>query len=545
MSKGTKLAKKNNLLTLEELKKSGVAVYALIYCRVSSDRQAREGHGLESQEQRCREYAESNGIAVDRVFTDTASGGGDYTSRQGQVELLDYADKNPNKIFVTVVDETSRIARDVQGHFQFRLMLKERGIGMLSPNFNFDETEEGELVEGMMAAVNQYHRKGNRRQVIQKHTARFMKGCWPFPAPRPFEMREHPEYGNILTQVHPDVEYVKEALENFANGVFIHQVDACRFLVDKGYWKGKPEKHSDAFRELAKSVLNVGDIEYKEWGLARREGKHKGFISQEIYDKLQKRLKREGLGTRIRMDIRPDLPMRGLVVCDCCHNPFRGAPSKGRSKKYLYYVCQTKGCKYYGKSVRQEIVENGFKKILKQNRLKDEVGKLVDVVFDRSWKEEVLTAKTQEAILVSHKFALERKAEQLSEAIFDTKSPALKKVYETQLEKIAKDLDNPDFVDASEIDFSIPYRTALDKSKAVLKNPITIWDLLDVREQHRLFYFIFDEKLPYDLENGYRTADLPTAVRLFEEFVAPNSTDVDHTGFEPVASSMPWKRSTN
>ncbi|MBT9161159.1 MAG: hypothetical protein DDT26_02460 [Dehalococcoidia bacterium] len=47
---------------------------AVIYCRVSTKRQAKEGNGLESQETRCREYASFRGHDVVRVFTDDMSG---------------------------------------------------------------------------------------------------------------------------------------------------------------------------------------------------------------------------------------------------------------------------------------------------------------------------------------------------------------------------------------------------------------------------------------------------------------------------------------
>ena len=41
---------------------------AIIYCRVSSNKQVREGHGLEGQEKRCRNYASSKGYSVIKVF---------------------------------------------------------------------------------------------------------------------------------------------------------------------------------------------------------------------------------------------------------------------------------------------------------------------------------------------------------------------------------------------------------------------------------------------------------------------------------------------
>jgi DNA invertase Pin-like site-specific DNA recombinase len=51
---------------------------ALIYCRVSSRAQEADGHGLQSQETRCREFAVKKGHEVAAVFPDTITGGGEF-----------------------------------------------------------------------------------------------------------------------------------------------------------------------------------------------------------------------------------------------------------------------------------------------------------------------------------------------------------------------------------------------------------------------------------------------------------------------------------
>lgn len=38
---------------------------AVIYCRVSDPKQKHEGHGLESQAHRCRQFVEENGFILD------------------------------------------------------------------------------------------------------------------------------------------------------------------------------------------------------------------------------------------------------------------------------------------------------------------------------------------------------------------------------------------------------------------------------------------------------------------------------------------------
>src|SRR3954465_11416879 len=61
---------------------------AIVYCRVSSDRQVKEGHGLEGQEMRCRRYAEALGYEVVAVFRDEGVSGG-IIDREGMQEMLD------------------------------------------------------------------------------------------------------------------------------------------------------------------------------------------------------------------------------------------------------------------------------------------------------------------------------------------------------------------------------------------------------------------------------------------------------------------------
>lgn len=221
------------------------------------------------------------------------------------------------------------------------------------------------------------------------------------------------------------------------------------------------------------------------------------------------------------------------------------APSKSaRGKLYSYYVCHTKECKYYGKSIPKKILEDRFKKILQKSTLKKEMDKLVVEVFDRVWKEEVLNVKTQELILTSHKNSLEQKAKQLTTAVLEAKSPTLRNVYEKQLEEVARELEKPGWGTIEEIDFNIPYRTALEKSVGLLKSPYVIWKVLNVHEQHRLFFFIFEEKLPYDMKLGYRTEKSPTAITLFEDFVGVNTLDVEMAGIEPASEKNNYFRST-
>lgn len=144
----------------------------VIYCRVSSKSQEEDGHGLESQETRCRQHAAAKGYEVMATFPDTITGGGDFMKREGMVALLSFLDAYPNNNFVVIFDDLKRFARDREFHFRLRDAFRVRNATIECLNFNFDETPEGEFIEIIMAAQGQLERKQNGRQVAQK-----MKAC--------------------------------------------------------------------------------------------------------------------------------------------------------------------------------------------------------------------------------------------------------------------------------------------------------------------------------------------------------------------------------
>jgi predicted site-specific integrase-resolvase len=137
-----------------------------IYCRVSSTRQKNEGSGLESQEHRCRQYAEERKATRSRVFPDDATGGGDFMKRPGMVALLAYLDaRKPGKPYVVIFDDLKRFARDTEFHIKLRREFQTRGARIECLNFKFEDTPEGKFIETVIAAQGELEREQNRRQV--------------------------------------------------------------------------------------------------------------------------------------------------------------------------------------------------------------------------------------------------------------------------------------------------------------------------------------------------------------------------------------------
>lgn len=341
-------------------------------------------------------------------------------------------------------------------------------------------------------------------------------------------------HGMLSLPTKDGLELLKPAREQFAKGFLRSRVDVCRFLLKKGFWKGSnPDKYISRISAVMKDPFYAGYIEYPKRGVERRLGKHEGIISIETFELIQKRLRKEDSGIRVRLDVRDDFPLRGLLLCNECGSHLTSGWSKGRNKKHPYYLCQKKDCSFYRKSLKKKDVEDRFKILLKKCVLKKEVDALLKVVFDGVWQDEVGKLKKEEAERNTKKKSIEEDIGKLAISSSKTGVEAAKRAYEDQIEILSTELENLGSGSVGEIDLTIPYRTALDKVSTLLKSPYKIWTSLDAREKQETFFFIFNEKLHYDKNTGYRTDKIPAAVRLFEDFVASNSMDVEMGGIEP------------
>lgn len=214
----------------------------LIYCRVSDTRQKTEGHGLDSQEHRCREYAKFRDYEVEAVFPDDVSGGGDFMNRAGMVALLHYLDQHPETNYIVLFDDLKRFARDREFHFKLRQALALRHAGVEFLNFKFEDTPEGEFVEAIFAAQGQLERQQNRRQVVQKMRARLEQGYWVFSPPVGYTYQKVSGQGKLLVAQEPLASVLTQALEGFASGRFGLQVEVQRFIEDQPAYPKRTKK---------------------------------------------------------------------------------------------------------------------------------------------------------------------------------------------------------------------------------------------------------------------------------------------------------------
>lgn len=157
---------------------------AVIYCRVSSERQVKEGDGLRSQETRCRAYAASKDYQVIKVFQDKGvSGGLNPDQRPAFNDLFAFLDTQKDK-FIILVDNVDRLTRSPESYVQIMAFTQARGALIDCPTHKFgDKPEEKFLTEVMVSAAS-YQREANKVQVKNRQKSRLLNGylCHGKPA---------------------------------------------------------------------------------------------------------------------------------------------------------------------------------------------------------------------------------------------------------------------------------------------------------------------------------------------------------------------------
>lgn len=352
---------------------------AIIYCRVSSDKQVREGHGLEGQEKRCRDYAIAKGYEVIRVFRD-AGVSGSLTNRPAMQALINYLREMRFSDVVVIVDDIKRFARNFEGHFELKAMLIARGAKIESPSHRFDESAEGKLVESIFASVAEYERNANKIQVQNRMKARMQFGYWTFCPPIGYKHEKHPVEGKLIQPIEPAASIIKEAMEGFASGVLGSQEDMRQFLLEKKFpYKGKTV-HLEQVKRILTQSLYAGIIDYPKWGIKPFQGRHKALISSATFNKIQEKLFGRAKQAFVRKSDNDDFPIRGFALCPGCNKPYTGSWSKGRNTKYPYYRCNSKSCVNTQKSIKKGTLEGLFSQILQMAAPAKQIVSLTKVI---------------------------------------------------------------------------------------------------------------------------------------------------------------------
>ena len=112
-------------------------IKAVIYCRSASSNQLKGDSNIKAQEKRCREFAKHKNYEIVQTFHDQGLSG-KLVNRPGIAQLLSFLKSNYKHYpHIVIIDDISKLARDLQTHADFKKTISDVGGILETPNFTF------------------------------------------------------------------------------------------------------------------------------------------------------------------------------------------------------------------------------------------------------------------------------------------------------------------------------------------------------------------------------------------------------------------------
>lgn len=312
---------------------------AIIYVRVSTFEQARDGHSIDEQIKRLKLYCEALGWTVVMIYNDAGYSGA-TTDRPALKKMIkDIKQGKADVVVVYKLDRLSRSQKDtlelIEGTFL------KNNTEFVSMTENFDTSSPyGRAMIGILAVFAQLEREQIKERMAMGKEARAHKG--KFHGSRYVPIGYDYVDGELVTNEFEKIQ-IKTIFDMYASGHSPNSI--AEHLKDAGY----THKHGKWRRATVSEVITkktyLGYLAHKgEW----HKGTHEAFIDEDLFNKVQnlKEQKRIEFGKHNRRQGRANSYLGGYLECKHCHAKYSRVTRynyvQEEKKAYTYYMCNSR-----------------------------------------------------------------------------------------------------------------------------------------------------------------------------------------------------------
>ncbi|WP_166417314.1 zinc ribbon domain-containing protein [Cochlodiniinecator piscidefendens] len=139
-----------------------------------------------------------------------------------------------------------------------------------------------------------------------------------------------------------------------------------------------------------------------------------------------------------RKDIGEDFALRGFVICEGCGALLRSSWSKGKTKYHPYYLCQTKSCASYGKSIRRDKLEGDVGELLHKLEPNQTLFDMAKAMFRTAWDIRSAQNKQDKQTIQKQVTEVDNQIDALLDRIVETENATVIKAYEQKIDGMEK-----------------------------------------------------------------------------------------------------------
>lgn len=412
------------------------------------------------------------------------------------------------------------------------------GIVLRSATERIDETPSGRLVEGVLAAVNQYDNEVRIERVKIGLWRRVEEGLWPWQAPAGYYRPK--KAGVRLTKSLPDPNCdwaFRDIFNLYSTGTYTYGQLATLMSKKKiKNWQGKRIKYSkQLIDKTLKNPFYVGLLPHRDGRLIK--GQHDPIVEMSVWQKCQ--LVRDGKSNHAvnkRLYNHPDFPLRRFVLCGKCDKHLTSCWSKGQAGgKYAYYYCVNKKCERYGKMIPKNTLHDSFCDYMKTVKPTDDFINFFKSVFVERYEERKKDIKGEYLRKIEEVQQLEKEQEWLVEKgkkgiISDA---LLQKQLEDTDQKItlAKMSLEETYSEELEVD------SLLNHATAFIRTCDLVWYDAVFEAKQKYQKLVFPSGVSFD-GTLFSNSEIGLPFELIASFATETSIDVSQEGFGPPTNTL-------
>jgi site-specific DNA recombinase len=302
---------------------------AVIYARVSSKEQEKEGFSIPAQLKLLKEYAAANSFAIAQEYVDVETA--KQTGRAAFGEMVAFLKAHPS-VRVMLVEKTDRLYRNLKDwvtvdELDVEMHFPKEGVVLSRESRSSEKFMHG--IKVLMAKnyidnLSEEARKGMQEKAEQ--------GIWPTVAPLGYRNIAGADGKKIIEPDPESAPIISRIFEWYATGR--HSLkQAARMARDAGlvYRKSGAKVPVSTIHAILRNRLYAG---WFEWNGRFYQGRHEPLVSVELWERAQRVLNGRFLKKHRR--VTHDFAFSGLIACGKCGCSVVGEIKKQR---YVYYHC--------------------------------------------------------------------------------------------------------------------------------------------------------------------------------------------------------------
>ena len=317
---------------------------AVIYLRVSTERQARrggreEGFSLPAQRKACQKKARELGATEFVEFVDAGESARSSDRPQLQA-MLEYL--RGHTVAFVVVHKIDRLSRNRLDDATISMEIESAGAVLVSASENIDDTPSGFLMHGILSTMAEWYSRNLAAEVKKGRQTKVEAGGTPGAAPLGYLNSREGVGAQEIRTITVDLErssHVVWAFEQFATGEYslssLTEALEIRGLVTvpRPTRPEKPVSRSQIHRML-RNPYYVGVVTFKG---VEYEGAHEPLIDMKLWRDVQGVL--DGRSRASERSSKHQSYLKGSLFCGYCGTRMALTHSRGRGGVYPYFYC--------------------------------------------------------------------------------------------------------------------------------------------------------------------------------------------------------------